>query len=161
MGLLALATGIASCVAPADLYGAEKAPAGIVLLPGYTVHQDPPGAPSWELRSPKGLRAYGEAGSSQGSWVDSLSPDSHVWCKEQAVEGWRMRVALVKPGAKTGLEDQIGRPTEESMLIVSFVPRAKGTFDYGANFVLRVSEPEDVVDMLLMMMTAKPKTVGS
>jgi hypothetical protein len=157
-GVLALAAGMAFGTVPAMVDGGDKAPAGILLLPGYTVNQEIRGAPSWEIRSPKGLRAYGEAGSNQGSWVGVVKNDAYVWYREQTVDGWLMRVALVKVGATTVFDDLVGRPADETVLLVSFVP--EGRSYYGANFVARVSAPEDVVDILLMMMTAKPAKVG-
>jgi hypothetical protein len=160
--VLSLALSVVAGVAVAgDAATAARTPGNIRLLPGYSLIQsNAVDAAAWEIRGPRDLRIIAEAGWSEGAAADPGEAELYSWYREQIVKGWRMRVAMVKSGRKTAYDESLGERKRGDVLLVSFIHEPKQQYLYAANFMARVKNQEEVVDVLLMVMTANPGDEG-
>jgi hypothetical protein len=82
--------------------------------------------------------------------------DTYSWYREQNVNGCKVILAMVKPGQKTVWEPENSRGmVPGNILLVTFV-LSKSNPNYTANFWAKVANQEELIDMLLMVMTFDP-----
>lgn len=123
------------------------------LLPGYTATREQSlDGVGWKLQKPGGLIVHFEAGPSEGLAVHQKDRDKYVWCREQLINGHRVLVALIRPGATydPGLDSERNLPPG-NILLVSYP--LGGHKDHAANFTAKVASPEEMGDALLMALT--------
>ena len=113
-------------------------PKGVGLLPGYKNKSatDFEGNQVGEISKRDGVRIKYEIGFSQGMAVDVDQKANYVWYRENKTNGRTTRYALNKT----------------SVLIISIpLDDTAGTL-HVANFYGTIKKPEDVADMLLMIL---------
>ena len=139
----------------------DEPPGGIKLLQGYSIkHQSAVDASVWLIEKPSGPKIRFEAGPSEGSWADPGKKNSYAWFKEQIVNGYKVRVALIKPGLKTVLEPDNGRGLKAgNILVVTFLLESEKS-GYTANFSAKVANSEELADVLLIALTFDPSKGG-
>ena len=96
---------------------------GIKLLEGYSAMRSAAiDATTWSIEKKGGLKIAFEAGMNEGSWADSKEKASYTWYREQQVNGFTVRFALVKSGLKTVWEPDSSRGLPlGNILLVSFL----------------------------------------
>ena len=136
---------------------ADKLPGTIKLLPGYSMHRERTvDASAWIIQKGTGLTINYEAGPSEGSAADPAKQNIYSWYKEQVVNGYKVRVALIKPGLKTVFEPKDGRGQEPgNILLVTFLLDSERS-GFAANFVAKIANSEEIADVLLMVFTFDP-----
>jgi hypothetical protein len=130
---------------------------GIKLLEGYSVKRGSAvDAAAWTIEKRGGLTILFEAGANEGSWADAKERARYSWYREQKVNGYTARFALVKRGLKTQWEpsDSRGLPPG-NILLVSFL-LAGDQPSHTANFSAKVADSQEIADALLMVMTFDP-----
>jgi hypothetical protein len=139
-----------------QLSGSDQAIGGIKLLDGYRIRKDwAVDASSWRIEKPGGLIIHFEAGYSEGFIVDANDRSKYAWFREQTINGNKVLLALVKPGMKKDPDlDKERNLPPGNVLLVTF-PLPGGTA-HAANFVGKIANSEEMVDMLLMVMTFDP-----
>lgn len=117
----------------------DKIPGNIKLIKGYK-HQSIPAddAVSGEIYKEHELVIRYEMGGMQGITANPRNKKKYKWYKEQIINGRQVNIAL----------------TQDDDLIVSFIlgPNPETT-TYAANFTARISNPEDLADALIMILT--------
>jgi hypothetical protein len=86
---------------------------GLRVLEGYSVKRGSAvDAIAWTIEKRGGLKISFEAGANEGSWADAKERDRYSWYREQRVNGYTTRFALLKNGLKTQWEpgDSRGQP---------------------------------------------------
>lgn len=139
------------------LCATDDALGGLKLLEGYSMKRSSAvDATVWTIEKRSGLKISFEAGASEGSWADPSERDKHSWYREQRVNGYTARFALVKDGLKTQWEpdDSRGLPPG-NILLVSFLLE-RGRPSHTANFSAKVANSQEIADALLMVMTFDP-----
>ena len=113
---------------------AVPAPWGIKLLPGYK-HEKLQGIDTIVGRVSKegGLAFQYDVGRLAGNYVKAQEKDKLLWHKEQVVDGRPVQIAL----------------TKDRMLYVTFP-------ETPANFAGKAKSEEEIVDMLLIVLTYTP-----
>jgi hypothetical protein len=137
--------------ASADAFG------GLELLEGYSVKRGSAvDASTWTIEKRGGLAILFESGTSEGSWADPKERGTYSWYREQKVNGYIARFALVKGGLKTRWEpkDSRGLPPG-NILLVSFLLEGERS-SHTANFSAKVANSREIADALLMVMTFNP-----
>jgi hypothetical protein len=136
---------------------ADKLPGRIKLLRGYSMYREESvDASAWTIGKVAGLTINYEAGSSEGSAADPGKQNIYAWYKEQFVNGYKVRVALIKPGLKTVFETEDSRGQEPgNILVVTFLLGGESSH-FAANFVAKVANSEEIADVLLMAFTFDP-----
>jgi hypothetical protein len=137
---------------------ADKLPGKIKLLPGYSMHREQAvDASAWTIEKGTGLTINYEAGPSEGSAADPGKQNIYSWYKEQMVNGYKVRVALIKPGQKTVFEPEGNQGQEPgNILLITFLLDSKKS-GFAANFVAKVANSEEIADILLMGLTFDPR----
>ena len=123
------------CWALAPAAGQQDSPPGsIKLLPGYQ-HKTLQGIDTsvGKIWKDGGIEIQYDIGRLAGDYANPKYPERYVWHREQSIGGRRVHSALDK----------------RNTLIVSFP-------DTSANFMAEVKSHEDIVDMLLMVLTYEP-----
>src|SRR5271154_384006 len=124
----------------------------IKLLPGYKIKQGRAvDAAVWTIQKDGGgLTIEFEAGLNEGAWANPKNMSQYAWYKEQVVNGHKIILALIKPGLKTDWEtDSSAALHPGNILLVTFPLGIQP--DHTANFKAKVSTPEELADMLLMV----------
>ena len=144
-------------VIPTYLLASDAALGGIKLLPGYSVKRESTlDASAWTIEKKGGPKIHFEAGPSEGAAADPKDENRYSWYREQLVSGCKVRFALIKPGLKTVWEPDDGTDSEPgNILLVSFLLERERS-DYVANFSAKVRNPQELADVLLMVMTFNP-----
>lgn len=151
-----LAVFILLFIVAGPLNASDKTLGGIKLLSGYDLKKN------WEvdalsatIEKPGGLIIHFEAGMSEGCAVDLKEKDKYQWYKEQSINGRRVILALIRPGLKTdpGLDKERNLPPG-NILLVTFP--LGGDRAHAANFIGKVADSGEMVDMLLMVLTFDP-----
>jgi len=130
---------------------------GLKVLEGYSVKRGlAVDATAWTIEKTGGLKILFEAGANEGAWVNAKERDRYAWYREQKVNGYTARFALVKTGLKTQWEpdDSRGLPPG-NILLVSFLLEGEGSI-HTANFSAKVANSLELADALLMVMTFDP-----
>lgn len=137
-------------------FGNERSFGGVELLDGYSVRRGSAvDAVNWTIQGKNGLTIHFESGPSEGRAVDPKEKDRYAWYREQTVRGHKVLLALVKPGLKTEPDlDSERNPPPGNILLVTFP--LSGHRDHAANFVGKVANQEEMVDMLLTVLTFDP-----
>lgn len=149
----ALLVFLTSC---ALVFGSERSFGGVQLLDGYSAtRQSTVDTNSWTIQGKNGLIIHFESGPSEGRAVDLKNEEKYVWHREQTVNGHRVLLALVKPGIKmdAALDAERNLPPG-NILLVTFPLSVHR--DDAANFVGKVANQEEMIDMLLMALTFDP-----
>lgn len=136
--------------------GSEHTFGGIQLLDGYSAKRGSAvDAIVWTIRGKDGLIIHFESGPSEGLAVVLKNTEKYAWYRQQTVNGRKVLLALVKPGLKTDpdLDTERNLPPG-NILLVSF--QLGGHPDHAANFVGKLANQEEMVDMLLMALTFDP-----
>jgi hypothetical protein len=130
---------------------------GLELLEGYSVKRGSAvDATTWTIEKRGGLAILFEAGASEGSWADPKERDTYSWYREQKVNGYTARFALVKGGLKTRWEPDNSRGLPPgNILLVSFLLEGERS-SHTANFSVKVANSREIADALLMVMTFNP-----
>ena len=139
------------------LFASDAAFGGIKLLEGYLAKRSSAiDATAWSIEKKDGLKILFEAGMNEGSWADPKEKTNYSWYREQQVNGFRVRFALIKTGLKTVWEpdDSRGLPLG-NILLVSFLLE-RGESNHTANFSAKFANPQELADTLLMVMTFDP-----
>jgi hypothetical protein len=113
-------------------------PKGIGLLTGYKHKSatDFEGNQAGEISKPAGVKIKYEMGFSQGMAVDADQKATYLWYREQSAKGRVTRYALNK----------------SNVLMISIpLDDTPGTL-HVANFYGTIKKPEDIADMLLMIL---------
>ena len=113
-------------------------PKGIELLPGYkhTEATDFEGNQAGEISKPDGVTIRYEMGLSQGMAVDSAQKTTYLWYREQQVNGRVTRYAL----------------SNGNVLMISIPLSNDPSSLHVANFYGVIKNPQDIADMLLMIL---------
>ena len=130
---------------------------GIKLLEGYSVnHASAVDAATWSIEKRDGLRILFEAGLNEGSWANPGEKSKYSWYREQKVNGFTVRFALIKNGLKTqwGPTDSHGLPLGNILLVSFLLDGDKSS--HTANFSAKVANAQEIADSLLMVMTFDP-----
>jgi hypothetical protein len=137
--------------AAADALGGLKLLQDYSLRPGSAVD-----AAAWTIEKRGGLTISFEAGFSEGSWADPNERGRYSWYREQEVNGYTARFALVKDGLKTRWEPSESRGLPPgNVLLVTFLLDKDRPF-HTANFSAKVANSQEMADALLMVMTFDP-----
>jgi len=154
---LALATlffGLPPCPAIAqhpERYG------GMKLLDGYSIKRETAlDVDAWTIEKDGGPSIHFEAGTSEGSLVNTKDRSQYAWTRTQVINNYKVVFAMVKPGLKTVWEQENGRglPPGNILLVTFFLDRSHP--DHTANFTAKVGDEEELADVLLMVMTFDP-----
>jgi hypothetical protein len=140
------------------LHASDKRPGDIQLLDGYALRRGPAAvdASVWTIEKKGGTTIKFESGPSEGSWADPRDMNQYAWYREQTVNGYKVRFALIKEGLKTVWEPEGGgseRPG--NILLVTFLLDG-GHSSNTANFMAKIHESSDLGDVLLMVVTFDP-----
>jgi hypothetical protein len=148
--ILIVTMGISYFCAASEPYG------GIRLLNGYQIkRQVNIDGDAWNIQK-NGFTIKFESGPSWGVAADPARMDTYSWYREQNVNGCKVILAMVKPGQKTVWEPENSRGmVPGNILLVTFV-LSKSNPNYTANFWAKVANQEELIDMLLMVMTFDP-----
>lgn len=122
-------------------------PKGIRLLAGYQ-HKgatDFEGNEVGEISKSDGVAINYEMGHSEGMAVDPDRKADYVWYREQKINGRITRYALTKSG----------------VLTISIALSKQPNTSHAANFYGAIKKPEDIADMLLMIMPFAYENCGS
>jgi hypothetical protein len=136
---------------------AGNALGGLKLLEGYSMKRGSAvDADAWTIEKRGGLKISFEAGPNEGSWADPKERDKYSWYREQKVNGYTARFALIKHGLKTQWEpgDSRGLPPG-NILLASFLLEGDKS-SHTANFSAKVANSHEIADALLMVMTFDP-----
>jgi hypothetical protein len=132
---------------------ANDLPGGIRLLPGYTAsggwHVD---SGAWTIKKKGRLTIKFKVGVGAGFLAHPRFASEYSWYAEQTIRGHRVNLALTKPGLITIWSP--ARKEQGTILLVSF-PLGPHQ-DRAANFSAKVSSPQDVAEMLLIVLTYNP-----
>jgi hypothetical protein len=131
---------------------------GIRLLEGYSVKRTSSvDAAAWTIEKKGGLTITFEAGANEGAWADPKERDKYSWYREQKVNGFNVRFALIKRELKTVWEpgDSRGLPLG-NVLLVSFLLEGQES-GHTANFSAKLANPQELGDALLMVLTFDPR----
>ncbi len=130
---------------------------GMRLLEGYSIKQNwAVDASAWTIEKKKGLTIYFEAGLSEGSWASRKDERTYAWYREQTINGYRVRLALIKAGLKTRWEPENGRGLKPgNILLVTFLLEGEQS-SHTANFVAKIANSQELADVLLMVVTFDP-----
>src|SRR5215831_312318 len=83
---------------------------GIRLLEGYSVKRRAAvDAAAWTIEKKGGLTISYGAGANEGAWAEPKERDKYSWYREQKVNGFNVRFALVKPELRTVWEPSASR----------------------------------------------------
>jgi hypothetical protein len=128
----------------------------VKLLPGYHIKSEPGlDVVAWTIEKPGGLIVHFEAGLSEGLAVNPEDRDKYAWCRETTFNRQRVLLALTRPGVEIdpSLNKERNLPPG-SVLLVSYP--LGGHKGHAANFIGRVANSEEMLDMLLMVLTFDP-----
>jgi S-adenosylmethionine-dependent methyltransferase len=117
------------------------APMGMQLLAGYQ-HEaatDFEGNEVGQIWKENGIKIRYEIGISQGHAVDLDMKNSYQWSREQTVHGRIVKLAIDR----------------ENVLLITIPLNNKSSW-HAANFYGDIKNPQDMVDMILMVLTFKP-----
>lgn len=136
--------------------GSERTFGGIQLLDGYSAKRGSAvDAVAWTIQGKSGLTIHFESGPSEGRAVDPKDQEKYVWYREQTMNGHKVLLALVKPGLKTDPDLDVERNLPAGNLLLVTFPLS-GHRDHAANFVGKIANQEEMIDMLLMVLTFDP-----
>jgi hypothetical protein len=130
---------------------------GLKLLEGYTLQRGSAiDAVAWTIEGKDGFRISFEAGPSEGPAAEPSEKSKYSWYREQTVNGYPVRFALVKAGVKTQWESSNSRglPPGNILLVTFLLDRNHP--DHTANFCAKVANEQEIADTLLMVMTFDP-----
>ena len=135
---------------------ASKPYGGIRLLNGYQINRQAAiDADAWNIQK-NGFTIKFESGLNWGVAADPAHMDTYLWYREQNVNGFKVLLAMVKPGQKTVWEPENSRGMAPgSILLVTFV-LSKSNPNNTANFWAKVANQEELIDMILMVLTFDP-----
>ncbi len=113
----------------------DPPPGSIQLLPGY-IHKKEQGFDTsvGKIYKARGLTISYDIGGLAGRTVTPEDKSEYAWYKEQTINNQTVRIAM----------------SRERALVVTFV-------ESSANFTAVVRTNEDITDVLLMVLTYKPK----
>ncbi|MGB2626292.1 MAG: hypothetical protein WAK20_05855 [Candidatus Acidiferrum sp.] len=134
----------------------EESIGGINLLPGYHVKKLPGvDVTARTIEKPGGIIIHFEAGPSEGLAVSPQKNREYAWSRKQSINGHLVLLALTRPGVKSGPDlDKERNLPPGNILMVSYP--LGGQPDHAANFIGKVANSEEMIDMLLMTLTFDP-----
>jgi len=142
-----------TCFVAAPAAGSDEAYGGIRLLEGYKYRKGyTVDALIGSISKEGGLLIEFEAGLSQGYAADPKDKGKYLWYREQAVNGRKVMLALIKPGLKTVWEPEKPRSRELGNILLITFP-LDGQPDHAVNFRAEVLNAQEVADVLLMVLT--------
>lgn len=130
----------------------------IQLLEGYSAkRQSAVDASAWTIAGKNGFRIEYEAGPNQGSAADPAKMEDYSWYREQKVNGYLARFALIKVGVKSVFEpkDSRGQPPGNILLVTFLLEGPKS--DFAANFQAKIRNEGELADTMLIVTTYQPK----
>jgi hypothetical protein len=137
-------------------FASESSFGGVQLLDGYSAKQGSAvDAVVWTIQGKNGLIIHFESGPSEGRVVDLKDREKYAWYREQTVNGRSVLFALVKPGLKTDFDLDAERNLPPGNILLVTFPLGSHR-DHAANFVGKVANQEEMIDMLLMVLTFDP-----
>ena len=138
------------------LWASSDTMSGIKLLPGYRAKRGQAvDAAVWTIERDGGPIIEFESGPSEGSFPDPKERDLYSWHREQVINGFKVRLALIKPGVETIWEPENRRGLKPGgILLVTFL--LGGHKDSTANFTAKIGSSEELADVLLMVLTFDP-----
>jgi len=132
---------------------------GMRLIDGYALRRESAvDAAAWRIEKQNGPRIEFESGPSEGSWADPKDMKEYTWYRERIVNRHSVRLAPTKPGLRT-VWDEKGDISPGNVLLITFLlggPRSANT----ANFKVKIANPAEVADVLLMVLTFDPAKGG-
>ena len=129
---------------------------GVQLLSGYFARRTPAtDAVAWRIEGKSGLIIHFESGPSEGRAVDEKNKKKYAWYREQIVNGHKVLLALVKPGLKTDPDLDAERSLPPGNILLVTFPLDNHR-DHAANFVAKIANNEEMIDVLLMTLTFDP-----
>jgi hypothetical protein len=145
-----------SLVVSGHVAGPETVFGGIHLLDGYSAKRGSAiDAVSWTIEGKNGLVIHFESGPSEGRVVDLKDREKYVWYREQTVNGHKVLLALVRPGVKTDADIDAERNLLPGNILLITFPLSDHR-DHAANFVGKIANQEEMIDMVLMVLTFDP-----
>jgi hypothetical protein len=147
---------LAAVLAPASS-GAQSVLGGIQLLDGYSLKRESAvDTVAWKIEGRNGMTINFEAGASEGSAADPAEREKYSWYREQWIRGYKVRVALVRPGLKTRWEaaNSRGAPSGNTLLVTFLLDKHHP--NHTANFETKITNPGELADSLLMILTFDP-----
>jgi hypothetical protein len=149
---------ISLCLLLLQLPVVEQPVGGIQLLKGYT-YKNHSGVDTRVATISKagGMVIDIEYGLA-GAWVNQNDFDKYVWHKEQIINGHKVTMALIKPGLKTVWEADSPRNKEPGNILLITIPlnNVNNDPDYVIDFKAEITSSEEMVDMILMVLTFDP-----
>jgi len=144
-------------VAACDLaFASESSFGGVQLLDGYSAKRGSAvDAVVWTIQGKSGLIIHFESGPSEGRVVDLKDKEKYAWYREQTMNGRTVPLALVKPGLKTDPDLDAERNLPPGNILLVTFPLG-GHRDHAANFVGKIANQDEMMDMLLMVLTFDP-----
>ena len=140
-----------------ESHAANKRLPPIHLLFGYKLSADQAvDATAWTIQKPGGVTIEFEAGMNEGSWADPKNIDKYAFYKEQVVNGYKVRLALIKRGLKTVFDSQDGPGDEPGNILLVTSLLDGGMSDHTADFKAKIKNEEQLTDALLMILTFDP-----
>ena len=128
---------------------------GLRLLDGYTFERSHTfDTINGVISKDGGLRIEFESGVSEGYAVDPGKKSQYIWYREQVVNGHKVMLALTNSEGTPWRPEKERNPKPRQILMVTF-PGRFGGLD-AANFSAEVLNQQEVVDMLLMVLTFDP-----
>jgi hypothetical protein len=149
---------ISLCLLFLQLPIVEQPIGGIQLLKGYT-YKNHPGVDTRVATISKadGMTIDIEYGLA-GAWVNQDDFNKYAWYKEQIINDHKVTMALIKPGLKTVWEADVPRNKESGniLLITILLNNVNNDPDYVIDFKAEITSPEEMADMLLMVLSFEP-----
>jgi len=143
-------------VLSATLSGSGRGFGGIQLLDGYSAKRESAiDVVAWTILGKCGLIIHFEAGPSEGFAASSADIEKYQWFRQQTLGRRKVLIALTKPGIKTDpdLDTERNLPPGNTLLVTFPLSSHR---DHAANFVAKVANQEELVDVLLMTLTFDP-----
>ena len=136
----------------------KQAIGGIQLLPSYVYTSSPSIDTRVATISKKGGMVIDIEYGLAGAWANPKDIDTYAWYKEQMVSGHKVIIALTKPGLKTIWDSDESRKKEPGNILLVTIPLPNGNNDpdYVIDFKAEITSPEEMTDMLLMVLTFDP-----
>lgn len=134
----------------------SKQQLAVRLLDGYTAKQEfGMDVRAWTIEGKNGLRIHFESGPSEGRAADAQNKNEYQWFREQTIDGRKVYLALAKRGAALYADlDRERKLPQGDILMVTFpLGPSRG---WAANFVAKVANKEEMMEMLLMALTFDP-----
>ena len=127
------------------------------MLPGYKCERwSGEDTSNGSIYREGGLYIEYEYGPSEGQAAHPNKAGKLIWCKEQTINQKLVRLALAKPGVGTLWKPKKQRgPKLGDIFLVTF-PLGGAESSEAINFYAEIRNPEEIAEVLLMVLTYDP-----